>query len=222
MSLALAAVVALSACPNWGHPARQLYADQFSGPLEQWVSEYRHGPGAWIGTRGGKLVMDVDSGATVWFKRPLEGDYVISFTRKVLVAGARNDRLSDFNMFWMASDPANPSLFTRGGAFAQYDPLRLYYAGIGGNTNTTTRFRRYSGNGERTLLSEYSDRRHLLEANHDYAVEIAVYQGCTRVTLDGETVFSYRDPEPLKEGYFGFRTTQSRQEIDNFKIYQLK
>ena len=221
MSLGLIAAAALSTCMV-GQPGRQLYADHFDKGMGQWTAEYRARPGAHIGVRDGKLVMDVDGGATVWFKQPLSGNFVIRFKRKVVMDGGRNDRLSDFNVFWMARDPANASLFTRTGEFEQYDPLRLYYVGIGGNTNTTTRFRRYDGKGQRVLLSEYADRAHLLEANHTYQVEIAVYKGCTQLQLDGQTVFSYRDPEPLADGYFGFRTTQSRQEIDDFTIQQLK
>ncbi|MFP5390807.1 MAG: DUF6250 domain-containing protein [Gammaproteobacteria bacterium] len=217
MSIALAL-----ACTSWGTPGVLLHADRFDGPLTQWVTEYRQAPGSKVEARGGRLVMDVASGATAWFRTPLSGDYLIRFTRKVVMAGGANDRLSDLNMFWMASDPRTAELFTRTGEFEQYDNLRMYYVGVGGNTNTTTRLRRYDGTGARQLLGEYSDRAHLLQPNHRYAVEIAVYRGCTRVRLDGDTLFSFRDPEPLLNGYFGLRTTQSRQEIGDFQIYQLK
>jgi hypothetical protein len=216
-------VVALAACTVWGQSGPTLHADDFKGPLTQWVAEYKASPVSRIAAENGKLVIDTDAGATVWFGTPLAGDYQVSFTRTVPISGSKNDRLSDFNMFWMARDPANPaSLFTRDGTFEQYDGLRLYYAGIGGNTNTTTRFRRYGGNGQRELLAEYTDPAHLLAANHTYAVQIAVYRGCTRVVVDGETVFSYRDPAPLTEGYFGFRTTWSRQEIGAFRVQRLQ
>ena len=33
----------------------------------------------------------------------------------------------------------------RSGAFADYNDLLTYYVGLGGNRNTTTRFRRYIG-----------------------------------------------------------------------------
>jgi rhamnogalacturonan endolyase len=222
MSLAFAAAVALSACTGWGTPGKQLYADDFSGSLGQWTLEHRKGPGSRIAIERGKLLMDVNGGATAWFNKPLSGNYLISFRRKVLVEGGTNDRLSDFNMFWAARDPAKATLFTRQGVFEEYDKVRMYYVGIGGNTNTTTRLRRYDGTGERLLLAEYLDQAHLLAPNRDYKVQIAVYDGCTSVTVDGETWFSYRDPQPLTDGYFGFRTTQSRQQIDDFKVHQLK
>lgn len=216
-----AVVAVLAACTVWGQPGKQLYADDFKGPLTQWVTEVPKASSSRVEARGSKLLIDVSAGATVWFGQPLSGDYQVSFTRKVIIDGGKNDRLSDFNMFWMARDPANPSMFTRDGMFEQYDKLRLYYAGIGGNTNTTTRFRKYAGNGERELLAEYTDAAHLLQPNRSYAVQIAVYKGCTRVSVDGATVFSYRDPAPLTDGYFGFRTTWSRQEISNFTIHRL-
>jgi rhamnogalacturonan endolyase len=156
----------------------------------------------------------------VWLDRPLTGNVLISFTRKVVVDGGPNDRLSDLNVFWMARDPKRADLFTRSGKFEDYDDLTMYYAGIGGNRNTTTRLRRY-GNGVRELVSEYTDAAHLLEPNRDYRIEIAVYEGCTRVRVDGNTWFTYRDPHPLTNGWFGLRTTWSRQTVDDLKIQRL-
>ncbi len=76
-----------------------------------------------------------------------------------------NDRLSDMNFFWMASDPNNPNLFTRTGLFKEYDVLQLYYAGIGGNFNTTSRFRKYEGTEGKDVVKEYTDKEHLLQPN---------------------------------------------------------
>lgn len=208
-------------CSAWGERGALLFQDDFHGPLQGYVAEYAHKPGNRIENRDGRLVIDVDSGATVWLDRPLEGNVLIAFTRRVVVDGGKNDRLSDFNMFWMARDPANANLFTRDGTLEAYDRLDLYYAGIGGNHNTTSRLRRY-GDGQRTLVGEHLDAAHLLEKNHDYRVEIAVFDGCTRVRVDGADYFSYRDPKPLTRGYFGWRTTLSHQTISDLKIWQLK
>jgi hypothetical protein len=38
---------------------------------------------------------------------------------------------------------------------------------------------------------------------------------------DGEVIFTYQDPEPLKEGWFGFRTTRSHIRFDNIKVTQV-
>jgi hypothetical protein len=212
---------AAPACTGWGQRGALLHEDDFGGPLTGYVAEYAHKPGNLVANRDGRLLIDVDSGATVWLDKPLAGKLVISYTRRVVVEGGRNDRLSDFNHFWMAHDPRDTNLFTRSGKFEDYDKLTLYYAGIGGNTNTTTRLRRYA-DGQRLLIAEHLDRAHLLAPNRDYHVEIAVYEGCTRVLVDGAEVFNYRDPQPLTHGYFGFRTTWSRQTIDNLTIHQLK
>ena len=211
----------LAACASWGERGELLYKDDFDGPLRGYVLEYAPKPGNSIANRDGRLEIDVDSGATVWLDRPLSGDVLITYTRRVVMDGGRNDRLSDLNHFWMAHDPANRNLFTRSGKFEDYDNLNLYYAGMGGNGNTTTRMRRYGG-GKRELVGEHLTREHLLEANRDYRVEIAVYKGCTRMLVDGREVFSYRDPQPYTSGHFGFRTTWSRQTIDNLHIYKIK
>jgi hypothetical protein len=208
------------ACSDWGRRGALLAEDDFSGPLKGWVAEYARKPGNTVETRDGRLLMDVDSGATVWLDKPLPANVLISFTRRVVVEGGKNDRLSDVNQFWAARDPANPHLFTRSGKLEDYDNLDLYYAGVGGNTNTTTRLRRY-GNGQRVLVAEANDAAYLLQPNRDYAVDIAVYGGCTRLLVDGKEVFAYRDPQPLAGGYFGLRTTWSRQTVDNLKIHEL-
>lgn len=220
----LAAVTASAAetprCELPARPGKLLYSDNFTHGLANWVAEFRPERSS-VTVQAGKLAIDVAGGATVWFKQVLSGDYLVRHRRTVVMDGGRNDRLSDLNQFWMAQDPASGNLYTRDGTFERYDGLRLYYAGIGGNSNTTTRLRRYDGQGRRVLLGDLSEVRHLLRANHDYVVEVAVYRGCTQVTLDGDVLFAYRDPQPLRSGQFGFRTTQSRQEISDFKVYQL-
>lgn len=208
-------------CTSWGKQGKLLHADDFSGKLGRWHSEIEQKGDSSVSINGKKLLIDVGGGATVWFRQALQGDVLITFKRKVLVGAGKNDRLSDLNMFWMATDPNKDSLFTRKGEFSEYDGLRMYYAGIGGNTNTTTRLRRY-GDGERVLHADLGDQAHLLEANKEYAVQIAVYRGCTRVLVNGQEYFQYRDPAPLRHGHFGFRTTQSRQEIDDFKVFELR
>jgi rhamnogalacturonan endolyase len=220
LSMLLLAGSAQAACEEWGTLGKLLYQDDFNGPLKGYVSEYARKPGNFIGTRDGRLVLDVDSGATVWLDKPLSGNLLIAYTRRVVMEGGPNDRLSDLNHFWMAQDPARKSLFTRSGKFEDYDDLDMYYAGIGGNGNTTTRMRRYGG-GQRVMVGERLEPAYMLEPNRDYRVEIAVYKGCTRVRIDGRELFQYRDRQPYTRGYFGFRTTWSRQTIDNITVHQI-
>lgn len=198
-----------------------LYEDNFDGSLKNWVAEAPVAPGSKVTIEDNKLLIDVNGGATVWLNKKLTGNILIEYKRKVIVDGGKNDRLSDLNQFWMASDPRNKNLFTRSGVFSEYDSLQLYYVGFGGNTNSTTRFRKYTGNGERVLYEDLTDKAHLLEPNKEYAIKIVVYNNITRFYVDGEEYFSFKDPTPLQEGYFGFRTVQSRQEIDDFKVYRL-
>jgi hypothetical protein len=218
---AMPATLPMAPCTRWGRRGALMYQDDFDGPLTGYVSEYASKPGNVIASQNGRLLIDVDSGATVWLDKRLSGNVLISYTRRVMMDGAKNDRLSDLNHFWMADDPGNTTLFTRSGKLEEYDNLNLYYAGVGGNANATTRMRRY-GNGQRLLVGEHVDAAHLLQPNHDYKVEIAVYDGCTRVLVDGQEYFAYRDPQPLTSGYFGFRTTSSRHAIDHLQVYQLE
>jgi len=110
-----------------------------------WEIEMVAGDAAKVFSKNKKLTIDSPYGVTVWFKKQLDGNIIIEYDWKVIVDGGKNDRLSDLNQFWMATDPQNKNLFTRKGKFADYDSLSLYYVGMGGNKNTTTRFRKYNG-----------------------------------------------------------------------------
>ena len=202
--------------------AQQLiFKDDFKDS-SHWVIEMAPAPHSTVYTDHGKLVLDTRGGVTVWLRQRLSGNIKIEYTRKVLVEGKVNDRLSDLNMFWMAEDPHRSGLFTRKGVLEEYDSLKLYYVGMGGNTNTTTRFRKYEGNGTRTLLQEYKDADHLLKANKAYKITIEVKDGISSYYVDDVLYFKYKDPMPLREGYFGLRSTWSRQEISHLRIYQLE
>jgi hypothetical protein len=221
--LAIGLMVLLSAGIKVQHKTL-IYSDNFEKVLDPkiWKAEIAPLPNSSVTVQDGKLVLDTQGGVTVWFNRKLEGNIEIEYDWTVVVDGGKNDRLSDLNQFWMASDPKNKNLFTRKGVLEEYDSLSLYYIGMGGNTNTTTRFRKYPGNGERVLIQEYLDKEHLLTANHTYKIRIVVEKGSTGFWVDGRQYFFYKDKNPLSEGYFGFRSTKSRHRIDNFKVFQLK
>lgn len=197
-------------------------AAAFSPGLEDWVVEQK--PGGSVTVQDGALVIDDKAGVTVWRREPLRAPVRIRFT--ATVTGGEGRRVSDLNMFWMATDPRAPEDFFspkagRDGSFATYDGLRTYYVGCGGNGNTTTRFRRYDGKGARPLLPEHDrkDPAELLEGGRAYRIEINVTaEGRTTWTRDGVEVFAFDDPEPLREGWFGFRTVWSRIEIRDFSV----
>jgi rhamnogalacturonan endolyase len=136
-----------------------IYADDFNNKLDssKWIIEMAPAPNSSVYNQKGNLVLDTKRGVTVWFNHRLSNNVRIEYDRKVVMAGGVNDRLSDLNQFWMAHDPRNANLFTRSGVLESYDSLQLYYIGMGGNSNRTTRFRKYEGNGQRTLIQEFTD-----------------------------------------------------------------
>lgn len=171
-------------------------------------------------------------GLTLWYNKPLEAPCTIEYEARVMEE-REGDRLSDLNCFWMASDPAAEDVFARsaerGGKFAACATLQLYYVGYGGNYNSTTRFRRYNGMPDPALLQEYTDPTHLLQANHWYRIRLVceplpVTAGSDRPSMrveywiDGERLFEYDDPAPLRRGWFGFRTTLSRTQLRGFRV----
>ena len=165
--------------------------------------------------------MDTWGGITVWLNKKLSGNIRIEYDRVVKMEKGCNDRVSDLNQFWMATDPKTDSLFTRRGKFAEYDDLSLYYVGIGGWNNTTTRFRKYLSPTSKPVVKEYTDSEHLLKAEKIYHIKIIVRNGTSSFWVNGVLYFEYKDPAPLTSGYFGFRGLQSRQEIKNLKIYAI-
>lgn len=211
-----------------------LYSEDFSVRLDRkrWQTEIEPVGQSEVHTENGKLILNTGGGVTVWFKPRLEGNVRIEYDWTVLIGSGRNDRLSDLNQFWMATDPRNANLFSRNGdspnghsrngKFEGYDSLSLYYVGFGGNTNSTTRFRKYHGNGQKPLLTEYLDSGHLLKANHTYHIVITVVDGRTTFSVDGDVLFDFTDPTPLRAGWFGFRSTAARHAVDRFRVWRVE
>ncbi len=189
-----------------------------------WVVEQM--PSGTITAKDGVLEISDAGGCTVWYREKLTAPVIISYEVTVISAGGPHDRVSDLNCFWMATDPKSPTgcPFAPGhgrtGRFEDYDSLRTYYVGLGGNENTTTRFRRYAGDGTKPLLPEHDlhDKNFLLQPNQTYRIEISVRDGIVEYRRDGEVLFSWRDPAPLTNGWFGFRTVHSHQVIQNFRV----
>lgn len=203
--------------------AEPIARDDFRANPGHWVVEQM--PGGKVTIGGGALIIEGAGGCTVWWREKLKAPVVITYEATLINAGGPHDRVSDLNCFWMASDPRQADLFApghgRAGKFENYDALRTYYVGQGGNTNSTTRFRRYAGDGTKPLLPEHDkrDRSVLLEGNRPYRITLmALADGTVRYYRDGELIFDFKDPAPLTEGWFGFRTVQSHLRIRNFKV----
>ena len=196
---------------------------QFS---DDWVAEVER-PGN-IEVRDGVLAIDVPAGCTLWFKHELTGPVSIEYDAKMIQAGGPNDRVSDLNCFWMATDARSPDDFfaaKRSGKFADYDQLRTYYVGQGGNSNSTTRFRRYIGQQDlRPLLPQHDlkDPAVLLQANVTQSIQLVASGSRIQYLRDGKMIFDFHDPEPYTRGYFGFRTTRSHIEMRRFRVTKLQ
>jgi hypothetical protein len=206
--------------------AKLLYADSFTGGMNQWTAELEK-PGV-VKVENGVLHLDVPAGATVWFRAELRGPVMIEYEATMIGRGGSNDRVSDLNCFWMASDARSPKdLFAtqRSGKFADYNRLRGYYVGQGGNANTTTRFRRYIGDPElRPLLPEHdlASAGVLLKANVTQKIQLVANRGRIQYYNDGKLIFDFQDPAPYTRGYFALRTTFSHIEVGNFRVYRLQ
>ncbi|ASB50567.1 DUF6250 domain-containing protein [Alkalitalea saponilacus] len=225
--LSILLIIALSSCGGSSSSVNitkeLIFSDDFSNGLNKmkWVVEIDSTPQSRVYVENGQLITDTEGGVTVWLNKELSGNYIIEYQRTVMVEDGINDRLSDLNQFWMASDPNNENLFTRSGKFEEYDDLSQYYVGVGGNYNTTTRFRKYDGYGERIIIEEKNEPPYLLEANTTYNVKIKVNNGNISFWMNDLCYFEYEDSEPLTSGYFGFRSTWSRHHIDFINIYKI-
>ena len=214
-------LLGLALVPGWLGADALRFSDNFQNGGAQWRAEGRDGTPSFA---AGAMILANQTGLTVWFRERLTAPVTISYTAKVLSTG----RVSDLNCFWMATDPAQADgqLFVpgvvRSGEFAAYDTLRTYYVGYGGNNNTTTRFRRYDGTGARPLLPQHdlSAPKFLLIPDHVYRITlVAGADGRVQFIRDGEVVFDWKDPEPLRSGWFGFRTVDSRIELRDFQVH---
>lgn len=202
-----------------------LHRDDFRHGLGQWLVEAERGGS--FRAEGGVLDIDSPAGVTLWFRQPLQSPVAIEYEVTAVAEGGSNDVVSDINCFWMATDSRAPSgnvlERARSGAFSDYDELRTYYAGIGGNRNTTSRFRRYIGRrDDRPLLPRHdlSAPEDLIEPNRRYRIRLIAAGRRVALERDGRTMFELIDPEPYTRGHFGLRTTKSHLRVQNFRIFR--
>ena len=177
--------------------------------------------------KGDTAEITAPKGLSLWRKEKMSGRTTIEYDAQV-VSESPDDRLSDLNCFWMATDPEAGDIWKnlnkRGGTFVNSYALKLYYLGYGGNSNSTTRFRRYNGDKRGitdadkrpAIIKEYTDSANLLKPGKWHHIKITTDGLRTQYFIDGKRLVDFRDPEPLTEGWFAFRTTQSRTRITNF------
>ena len=226
----------LSACGPVGHPPEVPYITSdtiHNEPFDSvdsraWIIESEVPVTLAECISNGALDLDVPGGITVWHTTRFNGDILFEFEVTVIEAGGKNDRVSDLNCFWMATDPAHPDDFFRRsswrkGTFWHYYTLNLYYVGYGGHDNTKTRMRRYdtSLKPPPPILQEYNDVTHRIVPNQRNRIQIACFGATVSYFFNGEEVFAITDERPYREGYFGFRTTDNHMKIHNFTVYAL-
>ncbi len=207
-----------------------IYSDDFDQDLSNWVVEQTPDGN----TRVQDSALEIEGGGcTIWFKEILNGPILIEYEATLIQKGGPHDNCRDLNCFWMARHPRAPyDLFngwrsnseSRSGQFRNYHELRTYYVGMGGHRNTTTRFRRYTGHGDRPLLPQHdlTDSRYMLEPNKTYKISIVACNDIIQWKRDGEVIFDLRDPQPYQSGWFGFRSVSNHMKIDHFRVYKLQ
>jgi hypothetical protein len=213
----------LSACSTT-QPARLLYSDDFED-ASQWVIE-AESPDARVTARDGVLDIDTPAGLSLWFRHELEGPVQIEFDAIAVSEGGANDHVSDLNVFWMArnADGSAPFPSLRQGRFAAYNDLRTYYVGLGGNRNTTSRFRRYIGDTERRPMLPEHDLGApdaVLVPNRKQRITLKADRNTIEYIRDGHTLFHLEDPQPYTRGWFAIRTTTSHLRIERLRIRTL-
>lgn len=204
-----------------------VHEEGFKNGMENWTVEQAEG-GTVMAKNGNMEITDV-SGCTVWFNKKLNAPLLIEYDAVVVDDGGPQDRVSDLNCFWLATDPDNPKdFFTtskgRKGKFKNYDGLQLYYVGLGGHHNTKTRYRRYTGTGDKPLLAEHdlSDPEYLILPNTVNHIKIVVFHNSVQYYRNDKLIFDFYDTAPYNSGYFGIRTVNNHMSVDNFKVFSLK
>jgi hypothetical protein len=221
-SLALATLL-LAGCATPREPI--IARDDFRSGLGQWHIEAEQP--ARIEARDGALDIDCPAGVSLWFKQKLVGPVRIEFEAAAVDEGGPNDQVSDLNVFWMASnrDGTEPVYARpRSGKFAEYNDLLTYYAGLGGNRNSTTRFRRYIGDPvNRPLLPEHdlTAPDSLLLPNVRQTITLLADGSRIEYLRDGRRLFLLEDPAPYVSGWFALRSTHSHLRIRNLTIRAL-
>jgi hypothetical protein len=203
----------------------EIASDEFEKDFAKWETELERGGS--VRLSDGALEINVPGGCTVWFKQRFDAPVLIQYEATVVRAGGANDRVSDSNCFWMARDSRSPDdLFAtkRSGKFADYNPLKCYYVGLGGNGNTTTRFRRYIGDVQlRPLLPEHDlrDPADMITPNVSQTIRLLAADHLVQYYRDDKRLFELTDADPYTSGWFAIRTTQNHMLIRHFHVYRL-
>ena len=223
--LALACLGSFAGCTVGPRADQLIHGDDFRAGLGQWQIEADKP--ATVTAANGVLDIDSPAGITLWFKPKLTGPVRIEFDAIAVAEGGPNDQVSDLNVFWMAnnSDGSEPVFArARSGQFAEYNDLHTYYVGLGGNRNTTSRFRRYVGDPvNRPLRPEHdlAAPETLLVPNKKQKITLIADRHAIDYKRDGRTLFRVHDDQPYQQGWFAIRSTWSHLRISNLRVYAI-
>lgn len=205
--------------------SKLIYSDNFDNDLTNWISE--QDKDSKVSIVNGAMDIEATAGSTVWFIKSIKAPMMIEYDATIIDSGGLNDRVADLNCFWMAGDPANLNNFfskskDRMGVFGKYDSLQLYYVGLGGHSNTTTRFRKYEGDGNKPVLPEndLSALEFLITPNQINHVKIVVCNQLIQYYRNDKLIYNIVDKTPYQAGYFAIRGTRNHTRVDNFKVYE--
>ncbi len=203
--------------------------DDFSQGIKNWYVE----GGCGVAIKEGQLLINADpadpkkggvSGdtCTVWNRTPIKGDLRITFDVTVEHSHSGKNNINVF-LFYTMPDGSSPERTTAQRRYAPYKAYHKMNGYIFTFVNDLTRedqgrirIRRCPGF---RLLSEtyaYHSR-----AKHRYQIEIVKKGSLLEYYIDGALRLQAQDENPLNEGYFAFRTFQSRLKIDNFSVSRL-
>jgi len=226
-SLVIAGIIFLSP------PAYPMnFTEDFSHGMDQWWVE--GGRKTWVAD--GKLYVDTNApigesgtGATVWFRQPIEGDVEIACTVQVVASDIKANHI---NFFLYYSMPDGSDLFeSRGnradGAYKHYHDLNGYIVTFlndrhteavasAGSSPARHRIRRCPGF---TLIAEQFDGTNSI--GKTYHCKIIKKGTSIRFYVDGDLRVETDDPTPFSKGYFGLRTFATLLAWDNVTIRSL-
>jgi hypothetical protein len=99
-----------------------------------------------------------------------------------------------------------------------YMELPFYWVDFGGTNNLTTRTRR---NPQRRMIRQFDTRPRLLKRDHTYDITMVQNGNTLEFWVDGERWVQAWDPDPLDEGYIGFRAYVAGLAFHDLKVWRI-
>ncbi|MGE4565257.1 MAG: DUF1961 family protein [Victivallaceae bacterium] len=203
-----------------------LYQDDFAKDNGQW---YREG-GRSVEFKDGRLVIDADAPdkktgivATVWNRQRFAGDLQIDVDVCVESSLTNTNNINFFFYYTVPPDNADPLLTTdqrQDGNYSAYHKLNGYIVTFlnSPENKDAARVRIRRCPGFKLLKETYAGEN---KQGTVYRLTITRRGDKIAFSVDGKQLLEATDPEPFKDGYFGFRTFQTKLWFDNLVIRRL-